>query len=348
MVYGPVKRAHNALFSGDDIMASKPTYKVELTAPDIGRYRAGNTGVDYVHVLESDRPGPRTTINAVIHGNELCGAIALDHLMRAGLKPTRGSLTLCFVNPAAYHRFDPADPTRSRFVDEDMNRVWTQARLDGPDRSVELDRARELRPFYDRTERLLDIHSMGTLSDPILLVHGLEKERRLSAEIGYPATVACGQGHVEGLRLIEYAPFNDPASDQVAVLVECGQHWARGTDVAAIDTALHFLSALDMVDPGFAAEHVTHPRVPDQLVLEVTDGYAISTADFYFAQDFNGLERFPEKGSVVAVDGGKELRTPYDDCVLIMPNHRAVQGQRAFRLGRPLSGPLPAPVQASG
>ena len=39
---------------------------------------------------------------------------------------------------------------------------------------------------------------------------------------------------------------------------------------------------------------------------------------------------------------------PYDDCVLIMPNHRGVKGQRAFRLGKPISGPLPAVFEGEG
>lgn len=324
-------------------MSGKRAYAVELSAPDLSGYRNGNTGVDYVHRLESGLPGPEAMINAVIHGNELCGAIALDTLMRAGLKPTRGALTLCFVNPNAYNRFDPENPTQSRFVDQDMNRVWTSEQLDGPKDSAELTRARELRPFYDRTERLLDIHSMGTFSDPILLIHGLEKERRFAGKMGYPATVACGQGHVDGLRLIEYAPFNDPGRDRIAVLVECGQHWARGSDVVAIDTALYFLDALGMVDPEFLAAQVSAPRPAEQMVLEVTDGYNIRTADFYFTDDFKGLERFPKAGAVFAVDGGEEVRTPFDDCVLIMPNHRAVKGQRAFRLGRHVSGPRPRP-----
>ena len=46
------------------------------------------------------------------------------------------------------------------------------------------------------------------------------------------------------------------------------------------------------------------------------------------------LLQFPKAGQVIAVDGGEELRTPYDGCVLVMPNHRAVRGQRAFRLAR--------------
>lgn len=316
-------------------METDETLVVELEAPDIGRWARSNTGIDYIHCLDSGRPGPDAMINAVIHGNELCGAIAVDALLRSGFRPTRGRLTLGFVNPEAYRRFDPKAPTRSRFVDEDMNRVWSADRLDGPDNTVELRRARVLRPLYDRVTHLLDIHSMGTHSAPIMLIHGLDKERRFARSIGVPATVACGSGHVQGRRLIEYAPFNDPETDKVALLVECGHHWSRETAVVAMDTALNFLRALEMVEPAFFAAHIHDADPPQQTVLEVTHGYAIRTEDFYFTGNFKGLERFAAAGEVLAVDGGEEIRTPYDDCVLVMPNHRAVRGQRAFRLARP-------------
>ncbi|WPZ32808.1 M14 family metallopeptidase [Thalassobaculum sp. OXR-137] len=315
-------------------MSATNAYPVELEAPDISAHRNGNTGIDYVHTFDSGKPGPDAMINAVIHGNELCGAIALDYLMKQDIRPTRGKLTVAFVNPEAYLRFDPAEPAKTRFVDEDMNRVWTQERLNGPDSSVELRRARELRPLYDRVERLLDIHSMGTYSDPIMLIHGLEKERRFTREIGYPAMIACGSGHVDGLRLIEYAPFNDPASDRIACLVECGQHWAASSADVAIDTALEYLHALDMIDAETLAAHRRTAPVTQVTMADVTHGYAIRTDDFFFAEYFKGLERFAKAGTVVAVDGGEEIVTPYDDCILVMPNHRAVKGQRAFRLAK--------------
>src|SRR3546814_15804523 len=131
-------------------MAKDDVAGVALPAPDISTWRRGNADVDYVHVLDSGRPGPEALINAIVHGNELCGAIAVDALLRAGFRPTRGRLTLCFANPDAYRRFDPATPTRSRFVDEDMNRLWTADRLDGAATPVELNRARALRPQIGR------------------------------------------------------------------------------------------------------------------------------------------------------------------------------------------------------
>ncbi len=52
-------------------------YPIELEAPDIAPYRAGNTGIDYVTTLDSGRDGPHVMLSALVHGNEICGAIAL-------------------------------------------------------------------------------------------------------------------------------------------------------------------------------------------------------------------------------------------------------------------------------
>ena len=73
---------------------------------------------------------------------------------------------------------------------------------------------------------------------------------------------------------------------------------------------------------------------PRQRVIEVTQAVTISGDHFDFVEDFRGLEVLPEKGSVIGRDDGKEVRTPYDNCVLIMPSRRLVKGQTAVRLGR--------------
>src|SRR5262249_40315590 len=133
---------------------------IELTPPDISAYRAGNTGIAYATTFDSGKPGPHALLTAVVHGNELCGAIALEFLFRERIRPKRGKLSLAFCNVAAFLRFNPSNPTASRFVDEDFNRVWSPERLDGSQRSAELARARELRPLVDSADFLLDLHSM--------------------------------------------------------------------------------------------------------------------------------------------------------------------------------------------
>ncbi len=184
-------------------------FEVALQPPDLAPWRTGNTGVPGFTRLDSGRSGPRALIVSLIHGNEIAGAIALDRLLRGSVRPIRGELTLGFANLAALARFDPAEPTASRFLDEDLNRVWDQAVLDGPRRSRELDRAREMRPLIEAADALLDLHSMLWPSDPLILSGPTEKGRRLASGIGIPSLVVSDRGHAAGPRLIDYGPFAD-------------------------------------------------------------------------------------------------------------------------------------------
>src|SRR5262249_29903682 len=135
-------------------------FPVELDAPDITPHRRSGTGTDFIHTFESGKPGPHVLVNALTHGNEICGAIAVDRLLREGLRPGGARLRPAFPNGGAFWRFARERPSATRFGDEDFTRVWPPATLDGPRHSVELDRARELRPFVDAADYLLDIHSM--------------------------------------------------------------------------------------------------------------------------------------------------------------------------------------------
>ena len=312
-------------------MPSHP-YPIELKPVDISPYCRGNTGVAYVTTLESGRPGPHVMINALVHGNELCGAIALDSLLRAGIGLKRGRLTLSFANVAAYERFEPRYPEASRFVDEDMNRLWSPEILDGAGASVERARARELRPIVDRADVLLDIHSMQHHSPPLALAGPLEKGRRLAALVGMPAYVVSDGGHKAGVRLRDYGPFSDPASSKAALLVECGQHWEAATAKVAEEVALRFLAALDVIGGPAAAGALA--EAPPQRFIEVTEAVTILSESFVFTRELRGLEVIERAGTLIARDGEREVRTPYDRCVVVMPSERLEKGLTAVRLGR--------------
>jgi hypothetical protein len=56
---------------------------------------------------------------------------------------------------------------------------------------------------------------------------------------------------------------------------------------------------------------------------------------FKFPYLFKGLEVIPKAGTVIATDGDKTWRTPYDDCVMVMPSLAHVKpGTTVLRLGR--------------
>jgi hypothetical protein len=101
------------------------TPPIEVAFPDLARWAAGNAGIPYVWTFAGSGAGPHVLVQALTHGNEVCGAIALDWLLAKDFRPTRGTLSLCFANIAAYESFDRADPFGSRCVDEDFNRLWT-------------------------------------------------------------------------------------------------------------------------------------------------------------------------------------------------------------------------------
>ena len=310
------------------------SHPVELEALDISRYRRGNTGIDYVTTLDSGAPGPHVMLSALVHGNELCGAHALDFLLREGVRPRRGRLTLAFMNVAAYARFDPASPVVSRYVDEDFNRLWSAEVLDGPRDSVELRRAREVRPLVDTVDLLLDVHSMQHATPPLMLAGPHAKGRRLALGVGAPAHVVCDAGHAAGTRLRDYAAFGDPDSERNALLVECGQHWTRGTDRVAIEVALRFLACTGVVAPEWVEARLPRTTPAAQRIIEVTGPVTIQTDRFRFVEDYRGMEVIAEEGTVIGWDGARAIRTPHPDCVLIMPSRRLRRGESAVRLGR--------------
>ncbi len=300
---------------------------------DIGAYRAGNTGIEAVTTFAAGPLGPHVMVAAITHGNELCGAHVLDFLFRNGIRPARGRLTLGFMNIDAYDGFDPALPRASRYVEEDFNRLWDSAVLDGGRVSTELRRARALRPLIDTVDFLLDIHSMQHPTAPLALAGPLAKGRRFAQEVGYPAHVICDAGHAGGRRLRDYGAFADPSSPRNALLVECGQHEDLATIAVAREATLRFLKRTGVVEAD-ALNDWLPDAPPLQRIIEVTEAVTVRSADFAFEEPFVGMEVIPRAGTTIARDGRRRVHTPYDNCVLIMPNRRRRIGDTAVRLGR--------------
>jgi predicted deacylase len=307
---------------------------VDVALPDLSRWSAGNAGVPYVWRFGGDCATPRVTIQALTHGNEVCGAIALDWLLRSGFRPVQGALTLVFANVAAYQTFDAGDPFASRCLDEDFNRIWDAAVLDGSRCSRELARARELRPFYDRTDFLLDLHSMTDPCPALVLSGRRRKGRDLALALGMPQYVVVDRGHQAGRRLRDYAQFDDPVDTRNALLVECGQHWEAAAPIVAQQTMLRFLQHFEMMDRGFIHAHVDAADLPPQQTIAITDVVTIETNAFAFAGPVAGMMCISHRDTLIARDGEREIRTPHDDCVLIMPTRRPRKGETAVRLGR--------------
>jgi len=307
-----------------------PHFPVRLPVPDLRPWRAGNL-MEGVWSFTAEAPGPHVVLVSLIHGNEFAGASLLVRWLEQGLRPARGRLTLVFANLAAFARFNPADPTLSRFLDEDMNRVWSDRVLQGHRRSRELDRARALCPLLDSADLLLDLHSMLWPSDPLLITGTPRRALQLGARLGVPSLVVADEGHSTGLRLIDRPGFADPAGGRTALLVEGGQHWEPETLATLEGCATALLRESGCID--FPAPS---PQ-PAPRLAEVTQTVVARTHGFAFVQPFRGGTVIPARNTLLALDGEAEIRTPHDDCLLVMPTPRTMRGHTAVRLARFLS-----------
>jgi predicted deacylase len=291
----------------------------ELPYPDLTEERKGNTGTPGVWHFDSGAPGHTLMITALIHGNELCGAWALKALLASGLRPRNGALILAFCNLDAYDRFDAEHDNKSRFVDEDLNRVWTDDRL-GQDTSHELRRAAELLPWVKRADTLLDLHSMHGHSKPLLMTGLLPRNIALARRLQSPEYVIADAGHKNGVRLRDYARFGDPQDDACALLIECGYHGDPASKLVALDMVARMLREIGIVPGDQIPQGWLQPTPPAQRVLQVTEAVVAPSMDVRFAQDWQGLETFAKEGEVIGWMDGQPITAPYDNCTLIMPS----------------------------
>jgi len=307
-------------------------YPVELKAPDLSPYRNGNTGIPYIWRFDSGKPGPNVMLSAIVHGNEPCGAIALDWLLKRETRPAAGSLTFAFMNIDAYEAFDPSDPNATRWIDEDFNRVWDIEALEGDRDSVELRRAREVRPALAEIDYLFDIHSMQHLAPPLMLTGRHPRAKSLAFKVGVPEKMVGDAGHAAGRRMRDYAAFDDPESSATALLIECGQHWQASAGDLAKESAARFLVAAGALDPDALNDFSDTP--PRQAAFTVIEAVTIKSDEFTFAQPFLGGEIIEKRGTLIGHDGETPVVTPENDIMLVMPSKRLWRGQTAVRLAR--------------
>ncbi len=308
-------------------------YPVELPKVDISSYEEGNRGIPYVTTFDSGVEGDNILIMAVTHGNEICGPIVLDFLFKNNVRPKKGKLTLAFSNVAAFESFDKDAPEKSRFVDEDMNRVWSSDVLEGDRVTTETTRARQIRQIVDEADFIFDIHSMQTAIEPLMICGPLDKGRQYARELGVPEFIVSDAGHAAGTRMRDYADFGNPSSPKNALLLEAGQHWAKSSGDVALDATIRYLKMHNVIDQDAFSEHEI-PNPPKQKLVVVTDAVTIKNGSFKFAEPFIGFECLEKAGTLIGWDGDEEVVTPYDNCVLVMPSRRQKVGDTAVRLGR--------------
>jgi Succinylglutamate desuccinylase / Aspartoacylase family len=307
-----------------------------LSPSNISITRQGNTGVEGVWLFDSNAPGPFTVVTALIHGNEICGPWALQELIeniqnrKAVLQ--QGKLCLIFCNLAAFDRFDTANLHASRFVEEDMNRVWSVDKLQNAS-TQERKRANEILPFVSQADYLLDLHSMHDPGDPLLLTGLTTKDFEFTQKLKLPGHIIIDAGHSEGVRLRDFKP------EATALLVECGFHLAQSSKLVAKQSVARFLMATGQLEFGMFNESWGLNELANSTFrakeVAVTHAIVAKTNELKFKEEWQNMQTLPKEGQLLAVDGNTIFRTPYDNCTLIMPSLKQLRpGVTVVRLAK--------------
>lgn len=320
--------------------AAPSSPRFELEPPPLGAWRKGNTGLEGVWRFEAPKPGREVLVTALVHGNELCGAWALYEALEAGVRPRAGALTLAFCNLAAFDRFDPENTDRSRFVDQDFNRLWGAMpwRCEGVVPNREQRRVLELQGVVERADWMLDLHSMHAEGPPLGLTGLMPHHAAQAASWGAPGILVADAGHAAGTRMRDHGRFGRTDDEQaVALLVECGWHGAASSRTVALDVLHRYLVASECVH---AADLPGHWRQADAAQapqrLQVTHAVTVQPGQPpSFAERYTTGQMIAQAGTVIGHDGAAPVSTPYDDCVLVMPSlAHATPGATMVRLAR--------------
>ena len=310
-------------------MTTPPAF--EVLPRDLSAYRAGNTGVPYVHRFASGRPGPHVLVNALTHGNEFCGMVAACHLLDAGVRPLVGTLTISFANVAAYESFDTGKPFDSRQLVHNLNRIWSDAWLDGAEQSPELARARALRPVVAAADHILDIHSTSNPVQPFWVYPDQPRNAAAALAIAEPAVhLVMPQGLGSGTPLVQHGRHGTQAFHGVGLVAECGQHFQQASADRAIRVARKFLAHFGLIAPE--AGPAPEPAQRYQLLQT----WVIKTSTFRFSRPLIGFETF-EPGELIATDGPEAIHAPAGGCSVLMPARVAIVGREGVYLARRLA-----------
>ena len=317
-------------------MSSKPIYPTHLRT----------------HTYHGLAPGPRLMVLGAVHGNEVCGTLAIGQLLQdfdnSVINIERGSVTFVpITNPLAYQ-------LKRRFGDRNLNRNMAPSAIpqDIEDRIANL-----LCPLLDAHDVLLDLHSFHTGGAPFVMIGPqnntgqLEpfalaaEEMKLALHTGAPRivegwldTYARGvqrrAAGVEAANTRTQTLVTNPnygvgtteymrARGGYAVTLECGQH----DDPAGVSVARHaILQTLALL--GITAAHpALVEKQPEILrLVDVTDK---QHAGDTFSREWRSFD-VVQAGDVIGLRYSGEAVCAQGNGFVVFPNPRGEVGQEWF------------------
>lgn len=277
-----------------------------------------------VKILKGKENGPVVTICGCIHGDEKIGLSILNWLIDTiHTQKLKGELRLIFGNPEAYDN-------NTRFIDTDLNRLFTPQSLDHihkkneTQRNNEEKRAAYISQFFEDTDYLLDIHATGKPTK-------------------YPfAFCASSDAHLEIARVfnVDYiiveeinTNMSDGPTDTyvdskggLGITIEAGWLGDKNLEHNLQNDVMAYLNEIGI----YPYDMPTHQKAPK--TLSIFHEIIAHSDNFEFLSSFENFHMF-QRDDIIAHDKDISVKAP-QDCFLIFPKRVIKAGKEAGYLAR--------------
>ncbi|WP_297795292.1 succinylglutamate desuccinylase/aspartoacylase family protein [uncultured Eudoraea sp.] len=291
--------------------------------------------------ISGKEPGPTLILFGGIHGNEPSGVEALEKVF-SDLKADTPELTGTIVGIKGNI---PALLKKKRFLEHDLNRIWTLPGIDKiknkseSERSVEENELSALHqlisdifakhppPYY-----FIDFHTTSSPTLPFITINDALINREFASL--FPVPVILGiEEYLEG-PLLSYIN----GKGYVSLGFESGQHFTQEAvtnTISFIWLAMIYSGVLDKDMVPDYKKHLDQLRSSangNRIFYEVIHRHRITNADNF--QMHPGFRSFDDlqKGTAMATHNGKEIKA-LKDTIVFMPLYQ-VQGEEGFFLIR--------------
>jgi predicted deacylase len=286
--------------------------------------------------FQGQRSGPRLIVTGAVHGNEICGTVAirrvLDDISASRLRILAGAVTFVpIVNPLAYTLKQRAgdrnlnrnlQPTASPREFEDVIANWLCPLMAQHDVLLDLHSTRAqnpafamlgprdndgpLQPFrHSQAERAMARHlGVKRFVDGWLATYALGVQRRVARGQGgeFNRAPHYGVGTTEYMRSV----------GGYAITLECGQHDDPQSPEVGYHAILNTLAFLGISD-GVAPAPVEDSEVEMLHMVDVVDR---EHPDDTFARAWSSFDRLQEGELIATRNDGSRLVAPRDGFIL--------------------------------
>ncbi len=277
-----------------------------------------------IYRFSSKEKGEDVLFLGSVHGNEVCGSLAIDEVLR---KIKEGLLTIQKGSVAFIPRVNKrAYDEGKRFIDVNLNRV---VKKKDSANTHEERLAQALIPFLEEADYVVDLHSMTAKTEPMVFLDYESVENNSLAEAtgapfcvkGWPAVFKSDELCSDTISCVH-------RSSGHGVTVECGQH----NEASSVEVARNVILKVLKRYNGLRGDFLTQATKSASVSVRIKKVFFRDSDKDTFTHSFTNFEAI-KRGELIASRSGGITISAEEDGYILLPNNNAQVGHEWFYFG---------------